>query len=107
MVSTSFYQIWVKSKQQDLKLNSYQLLYLQAPASALIVFVISLATEPVFGPDGWWEYQYEGKAVFAIALSSALSFGVNLSIFLVIGKTSPVAYNVLGHFKLCVILLSG
>jgi solute carrier family 35 protein E3 len=32
---------------------------------------------------------------------------VNLSIFLVIGKTSPVTYNVLGHFKLTVILTMG
>jgi solute carrier family 35 protein E3 len=53
------------------------------------------------------EFEYDAKAVFAIALSSALSFGVNLSIFLVIGKTSPIAYNVLGHFKLCVVLISG
>ena len=30
-------------------------------------------------------------------LSSILAFLVNLSIFLVIGKTSPVSYNVLGH----------
>ena len=29
ILSTSFYQIWVKSKQQDLQLNSYQLLFLQ------------------------------------------------------------------------------
>jgi solute carrier family 35 protein E3 len=46
-------------------------------------------------------------AVAWTALSALLAFLVNLSIFLVIGKTSPVSYNVLGHAKLLVILVSG
>lgn len=46
-------------------------------------------------------------AIIAILISSILAFLVNLSIFLVIGATSPITYNVLGHFKLTVILLMG
>lgn len=107
IISTSFYQIWVKSKQQDLGLNSYQLLYCQAPPSALLVFILAFLTEPVGGPHGFMGFNYTTPAVSAIILSSILAFCVNLSIFLVIGKTSPIAYNVLGHFKLCVILISG
>lgn len=107
IITTSFYQIWVKTQQQDLQLDSYQLLFLQAPISAVMVFMLSLANEPIFGPTGWAEYEYSIPSLSAIILSSVLAFMVNLSIFLVIGKTSPVAYNVLGHFKLCVILLSG
>ena len=42
-----------------------------------------------------------------IIFSAILAFLVNLSIFLVIGKTNPVSYNVLGHAKLCCILVSG
>eukprot|EP00752_Nemacystus_decipiens_P017783 g15944.t1 len=42
-----------------------------------------------------------------VPLSCLLAFLVNLSTFLVIGKTSPVSYQVLGHFKLVVILLVG
>lgn len=42
-----------------------------------------------------------------VILSALLAFLVNLSLFLVIGRTSPVSYNVLGHTKLCVILLGG
>ncbi|GET88044.1 hypothetical protein, conserved [Leishmania tarentolae] len=45
--------------------------------------------------------------IIVIVFSSFLAFFVNISIFLVIGKTSPVTYNVLGHFKLCVILSLG
>jgi solute carrier family 35 protein E3 len=107
IISTSMYQIWIKTKQQDLKLDSYQLLFLQAPMSAVIVFFISVFTEPIYGPTGWMNFDYSIPSVTAIFASSVLAFLVNLSIFLVIGRTSPVAYNVLGHFKLCVILLSG
>lgn len=107
IVTTSFYQIWVKTQQQDLQLDSYQLLFLQAPVSAVMVFMLSFCFEPALGPKGWLEYEYSIPSLMAILASSTLAFLVNLSIFLVIGKTSPVAYNVLGHFKLCVILLSG
>lgn len=107
IVSTSFYQIWVKTKQQDLGLDSYQLLFLQAPASAVMVFALSAMTEPIFGPGSLTDYPYNQENVSAILGTGVLSFCVNLSIFLVIGKTSPVAYNVLGHFKLVCILISG
>merc|ERR550519_420847 len=40
-------------------------------------------------------------------LSCILAFCVNLSIFLVVGATSPISYNVLGHAKLLVILTFG
>jgi len=107
ILSTSMYQIWVKSKQKDLGLNSYQLLFYQAPISAVIVFIISFLTEPTFGVDGWMEYPYSTASLAAICGSCLLAFCVNLSIFLVIGKSSPIAYNVLGHFKLCVVLFTG
>jgi len=107
IISTSFYQIWVKSKQQDLQLDSYQLLFLQAPVSAVMVFMISFATEDVYGEKGWANFDYSFPSLSAIVLSCTLAFLVNLSIFMVIGKTSPIAYNVLGHFKLCVVLLTG
>lgn len=56
---------------------------------------------------GWMEYDYTSTSLSYIFASCMLAFCVNLSIFLVIGKTDPIAYNVLGHFKLCVILLTG
>jgi solute carrier family 35 protein E3 len=107
IISTSFYQIWVKSKQQDLGLDSYQLLFLQAPPSALLVFALSAVSEPISGPGGLLDYAYTYSSLSAILGTAVLSFCVNLSIFLVIGKTSPVAYNVLGYFKLVCILAAG
>lgn len=44
---------------------------------------------------------------FFIALSCLISVSVNFSTFLVIGKTSPVTYQVLGHLKTCLVLTFG
>ncbi|KAA3489539.1 Nucleotide/sugar transporter family protein [Gossypium australe] len=42
-----------------------------------------------------------------IILSCIISVSVNFSTFLVIGKTSPVTYQVLGHLKTCLVLTFG
>ena len=47
------------------------------------------------------------QLVMALGVASAIAFCVNLSLFLVIGRTSPLSYQVLGHFKLVVVLLGG
>ena len=42
-----------------------------------------------------------------IIMSCLISVSVNFSTFLVIGKTSPVTYQVLGHLKTCLVLAFG
>ncbi|GFY99367.1 nodulin MtN21 /EamA-like transporter family protein [Actinidia rufa] len=42
-----------------------------------------------------------------IVLSCLISVSVNFSTFLVIGRTSPVTYQVLGHLKTCLVLAFG
>jgi len=123
ILSTSFYQVWVKSRQQDLGLSPPQLLYYQAPISAILVFIVTPLFDPIFTPTdgehfevsnperkvvGLLDYDFfAGDVLFYVLLSCMLAFLVNLSIFLTIGKTSPITYNVLGHFKLCVITIGG
>lgn len=103
LLVTCMYQIWVGTKQKELNCNSYQLLFYQAPISALMLLPVA-----VFADDlGDNFYVPCSDTVAMVLVSAALAFLVNLSIFLVIGKTSPVTYNVLGHFKLCVILSLG
>lgn len=45
-----------------------------------------------------------GKKQAFIVLSFLIAVSVNFSTFLVIGKTSPVTYQVLGHLKTCLVL---
>jgi solute carrier family 35 protein E3 len=107
IASTSVYQIWVKTQQENLKCNSQQLLYYQAPMSCAMLLVIIPFIEQMTGPTGLMSFEWTPSVFFWVFFSAFLAFLVNLSIFLVIGKTSPVSYNVLGHGKLCVILISG
>jgi solute carrier family 35 protein E3 len=103
LLVTCMYQIWVGSKQKELDMNSYQLLYIQAPISAVLLIPLV----PMLDPMSKLTEMPDNGTLVAIFVSSCLAFLVNLSIFLVIGKTSPVTYNVLGHFKLTVILSMG
>lgn len=103
LLVTCMYQIWVGTKQKELECSSYQLLYWQAPISAIILVPIIPLLDDLSTLNEW----PSSEATIAIVVSSLLAFLVNLSIFLVIGKTSPVTYNVLGHFKLTIILTLG
>lgn len=104
ILSTSLYQIWVKTKQEELKCSSQQLLLYQAPLSMIMLLSVVPAVDDVHTLLEFDWGTYAGGLVLA---SCIMAFLVNLSIFLVIGKTSPVSYNVLGHAKLVVILSSG
>lgn len=42
-----------------------------------------------------------------VAVSCLLALGVNISNYLVLGKTSPLTYQVLGHMKTVLILVLG
>ncbi len=52
-------------------------------------------------------YQYSTAAIIAIAVSALLGLLVSLSTFLVIGATSSLTYNVVGHIKTVIILMGG
>ena len=45
--------------------------------------------------------------IFCLALSGLLAFLVNLTTFIIINNTSPITYNVMGHFKTCLIIFWG
>ncbi|CAD7969300.1 unnamed protein product [Amoebophrya sp. A120] len=110
ILSTSFYQIWVKSEQDALKVSAPQLLYNQSFWSFWALLLLSPFVEEVFhGPDPLVACSWASSPLTLVAVvgSAGLAFLVNLSIFLVIGKTDAVSYNVLGHAKLCCILISG
>ena len=105
ILTTSMYQILVKTQQQALNASPQQLLYYQSIVSAGMLACIIPFVEPI--KDSILSKQISVNTWCWVSLSALLAFLVNMSVFLVIGKTSPVSYNVLGHGKLCVILTSG
>ncbi|XP_068937421.1 solute carrier family 35 member E3-like [Petaurus breviceps papuanus] len=106
VVVTSLYQVWVGAKQHELQVNSMQLLYYQALMSSAMLLMVGPFFEPVFGKGGIlgpWSF----SALFMVLLSGIIAFMVNLSIYWIIGNTSPVTYNMFGHFKFCITLFGG
>lgn len=103
VVSSSVYQIWVETKQHDFKCSPAQLLYYQAPISFLLLLPVIYFTES-FADIFAFKLSFGSSA--AIFGSAVLAFLVNLSTYIVIGATSPVTYNMIGHSKLVVIILS-
>ncbi|XP_067110712.1 solute carrier family 35 member E3 isoform X2 [Osmerus mordax] len=102
---TSLYQ-WVGSKQQELQVNSMQLLYYQAPMSSGFLLLLVPCLEPLSGEHGIFG-PWSLPALFMVLLSGSVAFLVNLSIYWIIGNTSAVTYNMFGHFKFCITLLGG
>jgi solute carrier family 35 protein E3 len=88
-----------------------QLLNEYSPIAAALLAVLVPAFEPLGlstrGPDTLLGYEYSAAAVAAIAISAALGLLVSLSTFLVIGATSSLTYNVVGHIKTVIILMGG
>lgn len=116
---TALYQMWAGSKQKELQASSMQLLHQYTPQAAIILGCLIPLMEPV----GWasltgsaaaadagktiFSYHYTPAAVAAIVVSALLGLLVSLSTFLVIGCTSSLTYNVVGHLKTVIILTGG
>ncbi|KAB1270307.1 Solute carrier family 35 member E3 [Camelus dromedarius] len=83
--------LWVGAKQHELQVNSMQLLYYQAPMSSAMLLVAVPFFEPVFGEGGIFG-PWSVSALLMVLLSGVIAFMVNLSIYWIIGNTSPVTY---------------
>ena len=110
IVCTSFYQIWCANLQKALNANPLQLQMYIAPLSALFI----IPTLPIFDNYGlsklntssiFHVFPLPMDTILAIVLSGVLAVCVNISIFLLIGKTSAVTYNVVGNGKTAFLLL--
>ncbi|EFJ46455.1 hypothetical protein VOLCADRAFT_105593 [Volvox carteri f. nagariensis] len=103
VVVTALYQIWAGSKQRELRANSSQLLLAYTPQATVLLAVLAPLLDDIGfahpGPNTVLGYSYRPAAVAAIVVSGLLGLLVSLSTFLVIGATSSLTYNVVGHSK--------
>ena len=110
---TAMYQVWAGSKQKELQAGSMQLLHQYTPLAAVMLAVLVPLLEPVGlfqaipDPHTLMGYKYTLSSIMAIAISSVLGLVVSLSTFLVIGATSSLTYNIVGHLKTVTILTGG
>lgn len=111
VIATAMYQIWAGRQQKGLGLGSMQLLHQYVPLAAGLLLTTVFIAEPIGlidpSKDTLIGYPYDFYSVFTIFISAVLGLLVNLSTFLVIGATSSLTYNVVGHVKTLIILAGG
>ncbi|EFN88536.1 solute carrier family 35 member E3 [Harpegnathos saltator] len=101
---TSLYQVMVNRKQREFRMDPMQLLFYQAPLSAVMLFVVVPILEPV---RQTFAHNWSLLDIIMVVLSGVVAFFVNLTSYWIIGKTSPLTYNMVGHSKFCLLLLGG
>ncbi|KAK5645369.1 hypothetical protein RI129_006669, partial [Pyrocoelia pectoralis] len=102
---TSFYQVLVNSKQAELQLNSMQLLFYQAPLSAFLLSLCIPLVEPQIVTT--FTHHWTLTEVCFIIISSSTAVLVNLTTYWILGNTSPLTYNMVGHSKFVLIMIGG
>ncbi|CAA0813550.1 Nucleotide/sugar transporter family protein [Striga hermonthica] len=107
ILTTCVGQILTNTIQKRLNVSSTQLLYQSAPFQAAILFVTGPFLDQCLTKQNVFAYKYSPIVLGFILLSCMIAVFVNFSTFLVIGKTSPVTYQVLGHLKTCLVLAFG
>ncbi|KAF4522134.1 hypothetical protein B566_EDAN012596 [Ephemera danica] len=101
---TSVYQVLVSEKQHSLQMDAMQLLSYQAPLSAAILIVVAPMLEPV---GSTLTRPWSMLDLSMVLGSGVVALFVNLSIYWLLGNTSPLTYNMVGHLKFCLTLLGG
>ncbi|KAL6899437.1 hypothetical protein ACP4OV_006095 [Aristida adscensionis] len=107
IATTCVGQILTNTIQKKLKVSSTQLLYQSAPYQAAILFATGPFVDQLLTNRSVFAHKYTLPVVGFIVLSCLIAVSVNFSTFLVIGTTSPVTYQVLGHLKTCLVLSFG
>ena len=100
--ASSLYTVWIASYHRKLNMSSMQLLFNQAPVSAImLLYVIPFVdTFPIWAevPVSRW---------LMILMSGLFASLINISQFFIIAQTGPVSSTVVGHVKTCTIVALG
>lgn len=107
IITTCIAQIMTNNIQKRYKVTSTQLLYQSCLYQALTLVATGPFVDWLLTNQNVFAFKYTLQVMVFIVLSCLISVSVNFSTFLVIGKTSPVTYQVLGHLKTCLVLAFG
>ena len=99
---TALYQLWIAKQITELNVQPPQLLLNQAPTAVVLLLCIlpSIDTVPNFAT-------VDPRALAALFISGFLAAAINLSQFLIIGRTSALTFNVIGIAKNTIIVGAG
>ena len=96
---TALYQIWIGKKITDLNITAPQLLLNQAPVSVLLLACVApfVDTAPNFA-------LIPKNVLWTLFGSGILASLLNLSQFLIIGRTSALTFNIVSNLKTIMIV---
>ena len=103
-LASAIYQIYNKRIQTEYEVSALQLLQFEQPWTALWAAFFACFSDDL---PALANVNLTQQLAFEIFLSCVCAFGVNLSCYLIIGKTSPLTYSVVGHVKTLGVLLMG
>lgn len=119
IICMAHYQMRQSSKQHDYGVNAMQITHSVGWPQVAITGVAALVLD-VLAPElkAWLllknsngsllYHNFRGvEDLFWISLCCLLSVAVNISVYCLLGKTTPVTYQVIGQFKTCLIVLLG
>lgn len=108
-------QILIAEMQKNLKASANQLLVAYTPYVFVMLFLLSplellLEENSELGfaaYKNWFDQHFSFYALGVILLSGCFGLLVSLSTFLMIGATSALTYNIVGHVKTVSVMVAG
>jgi len=100
VVSTGTGQIWIGTKQKEFDLSPINITH------SIVGFMGAWVLFPALLFDGGLS-AFEGCPIFAVIVSSFLGGSVNIFAYGIVGKMSPVAYQLVGNAKTILVILFG
>jgi len=118
--TTAVFQIWQGTKQKEFGISATQLQAGIAPWQSLQALVVAgvtemscySTTEPCDTAVGFFQSAFAGDArrqhtLWIVLATCFLALAVNLCSFGLIGRTSAITFQVVGHAKTCLVLIGG
>jgi len=117
VITTAMFQIWQGTKQKDYGLSGTQLQSGIAPWQSAQAFVVAASAEfvcwgaePCVTALDYFEAAAEPthtQTLWLVLGTCFLALLVNFCSFGLIGRTSPITFQVVGHAKTCLVLIGG
>ena len=106
VIATCGFQWKSGQEQKTYNIKGTQCQHATALPQFVLALIFSVFTE-FPGENSILKHTFCLKELLTILATALLSVGVNVSFFILIGKTSAITYQVIGHLKTVLILLCG
>ena len=122
VATTAVFQIWQGTKQKEFAVSATQLQAGIAPWQSFQALAVSIATEcycytpepggscdtaTSFFESAFGGHERSQRTLWIVLATCFLALAVNLCSFGLIGKTSAITFQVVGHAKTCLVLIGG